>query len=181
MGFEVDIVQSIYSLIGRSSILDYLIEILAVYLPYAFIGGVIWFFLRHPWRESVYGFCFAALTVIGARGIFTELIRFFYDRPRPYEILNFDPIFLSDNPAFPSGHAALLFALALSIFFFNKKIGWLFLALALLNGAGRVFAGVHWPLDIVGGFIVALFSFLVMRKLPGSNRNKLTQEETPTS
>lgn len=173
MSFEVDIVRGIYSLLGYSVVLDYFFKILAVYLPYALIGGAVWFFLKLPWRESIYGFCFAALVAIGARGIITELIRFFYDRPRPYEVLNFDPLFLSGNPAFPSGHAAFLFALAFSVFLFNKKIGWLFIALSLLVGVGRILSGVHWPLDIVGGFLIAFFVFLLVRVLMGPYRLKI--------
>lgn len=170
MGFEIGFSESIYSLIGQSAAFDFLIKAFAQYLPYAFLGGAIWFFLRHSWRESIYGFCFATLTAIVSRGIITEIIRAIYPRLRPFEALNFEPLFIDTHQSFPSGHTAFFFAIAFSIFLFNKKIGWLFISLAFLNGVARVFAGVHWPLDILGGISAALVSFWLIYKLVGKYR-----------
>lgn len=66
--------------------------------------------------------------------------------------------------SFPSGHATLSFALAFSVFYYDKKIGSLFLLLALGIALGRVFVGVHFPLDVlVGGFLGFVVSFFFWR------------------
>ncbi len=63
-------------------------------------------------------------------------------------------LFLADGYAFPSGHATFFFALAMSIFFFHKKSGSWLLFFALLISLARILAGVHSPLDILGGIIL---------------------------
>ena len=56
--------------------------------------------------------------------------------------------------SFPSTHTAIFSALAFSIFFINKKIGYIFIFFALLIGLARIVAGVHFPYDILGGFVL---------------------------
>lgn len=53
--------------------------------------------------------------------------------------------------SFPSGHASVAFAIAFAVFYHDKDWGAAFLALAALVALGRVFAGVHYPLDILAG------------------------------
>ena len=99
------------------------------------------------------------------------IIRFFYHEPRPFSFYNFTPLFNEAGWSFPSAHAAWFFALALVVFFANRKWGWWFIALAVLMGLARIYAGVHWPMDIVGGAIVGLLSaWAVHRMLRGSRR-----------
>jgi undecaprenyl-diphosphatase len=45
-------------------------------------------------------------------------------------------------------------ALAFSIFFLHKKAGYYFMFFALLIGLARIMAGVHFPADILGGFVL---------------------------
>lgn len=64
--------------------------------------------------------------------------------------------------SFPSGHAALMFALGLSMFSFDKKAGIIIFVLAILTGIARVLAGVHFWYDIVGGIVVGfLVSYII--------------------
>jgi undecaprenyl-diphosphatase len=64
--------------------------------------------------------------------------------------------------SFPSGHATFFMALAVSIFLSHKKAGYLFMFFALLIGIARIIAGVHFPVDILGGFVIgALVAFFV--------------------
>ena len=53
----------------------------------------------------------------------------------------------------------LLFALAFSAFAFDKLTGWLLVAVAALNGFARIYAGVHWPTDIIGGALLGGAAF----------------------
>ena len=77
---------------------------------------------------------------------------------RPFEILkNVSPLFPETGFAFPSTHAAVFSALAVSIFFFHKKAGYVFMFFAFVIGLSRVIAGVHFPVDILGGFALGAF------------------------
>jgi len=150
---------------NRSVFLDNLVGFIAQYLVYFLVAGLLVYLYRMKGagREKVFASLTLALSAVLSRGIFTEVIRFFYDRPRPFDALNITPLFLDNNPAFPSGHTALLFALAFALFYFNKKAGWWFTALSLLVALSRVIAGVHWPSDILGGIVVAFFSVWLTR------------------
>ncbi len=54
----------------------------------------------------------------------------------------------------PSGHAAFMFALAATMYSFDKRAGRVLFVLAILTGIGRVLAGVHYWYDIVGGAVL---------------------------
>jgi len=62
------------------------------------------------------------------------------------------------DPSFPSNAAAVSFALAIGVWFINRKAGAVLFVLAFLWSFARVYCGVHYPLDIVGG---AAIGFLV--------------------
>ena len=102
-----------------------------------------------------------------ARFVFTEVIRYFYDRPRPFEVLNnvYQLIQHSPGGSFPSGHAAFFFALATGVFFYRKWWGVLFYAAALLVSFSRVAAGIHWTSDIVAGAAIGIFSAILINFL----------------
>ena len=66
--------------------------------------------------------------------------------------------------SFPSNHATFFAALAVAIYFVNKKAGIIFGLCALLIGISRVVVGVHFPVDVVGGWILgSLTSYLFYR------------------
>lgn len=170
---DLAVFQFFHGLAGRSSIFDGAINFFATYLPYLLaVAAVFLIFRQGDRRQKIFSFIFTALTLLLSRGLLTEIIRFAYARPRPFEMLDFQPLFVPDtHPSFPSGHAAFFFALALAVSYFDRKWGWWFLGLALLNSLGRIAAGVHWPTDILGGIAIAAVSFLaVQRILPGPSR-----------
>jgi len=70
---------------------------------------------------------------------------------------------LSTWKSFPSDHtiAVVLFFL-LSSAFFASPVEWFFLVGGILVASGRVYGGVHYPRDILGGVVVAAFSVWVM-------------------
>ena len=99
-----------------------------------------------------------------------EIIRHFYQSPRPYVTLIFKPLIdLEFSNSFPSGHASVFFALATAIFLSSKKWSYYFFAGAVLVGLGRIYVGVHWPTDILGGIAVGILSALIVWKILPKN------------
>jgi undecaprenyl-diphosphatase len=142
---------------GKWAWLDFLGIFFARYLEWVLILSLICllFFNFKKWIKPVFlGFAAAGVS----RFLITNLIRFLWHRPRPFVALNFRPLF--DYPAseasFPSGHAAFYFALSAVIYFYNKKLGIIFLILTSLICLGRVFCGIHWPSDILAGAIIGI-------------------------
>jgi len=105
-----------------------------------------------------------------ARGI-TEFIRLFIDKPRPFvgNEVNFLHIktFIEDisSRSFPSGHASFFFGISTVLFFYDKKLGIIFFISSLPIVIARIYCGIHWPLDIVGGFIVGIISGILVLKI----------------
>ncbi|WP_323142624.1 phosphatase PAP2 family protein [Massilia phyllosphaerae] len=64
------------------------------------------------------------------------------------------------NSSFPSDHGTIMFTVALVLASDRapavRRFGLAMLPLALAVAWARVFLGVHWPLDMLGGFTMAL-------------------------
>jgi undecaprenyl-diphosphatase len=56
-------------------------------------------------------------------------------------------------------------ALAFALFFSHKKIGYIFMFFAFLIGIARIIAGAHFPVDILGGFILGILTAYLVRFL----------------
>lgn len=164
--FDLTIFNWIHGLAGKSRLLDFLGMFLADYFPYAvaFIA-IILLMAEKDLRKKFSYYAVLAFSVILSRGIFTEMIRFVYQRARPFIELGFTPLFFENSHSFPSGHAAFFFAVAGAVWLSDKKWGWRFFAAAALMGLARVFAGVHWPSDILAGAAVGIFSVWIADRI----------------
>ncbi|MFM2357611.1 MAG: hypothetical protein RJA61_348 [Candidatus Parcubacteria bacterium] len=130
----------------------------AEYIPY-FVSTLALFIAFYVFRREGNGLFGLHLftSIITARFLVLPIIRFLIKRPRPFV---FDdtvkPFVEALGYSFPSGHATVFFALATSIFLWNKKWGALFLVIAFCISVARIFVGVHYPLDILMGALVGI-------------------------
>ena len=166
--------QQINQFAGKSICLDSLGIFFAEYLGYVLIAVLFLFFLKNAkkyWPMIVKAFAAAALARLGI----VELIRFLWEKPRPFIENNVNLLLEhSASSSFPSGHAAFFFALSTVIFLSNKKTppqpkfwwgaGLLFFIASFLISISRVFCGIHWPSDVIAGAVIGIFSgWLVMK------------------
>jgi undecaprenyl-diphosphatase len=67
--------------------------------------------------------------------------------------------------SFPSGHAATSFACATTLTFFAPRLAPLFFVLAAAIAWSRVYVGVHYPLDVLGGAALGAVVAIALRWL----------------
>ncbi|MFE5188882.1 phosphatase PAP2 family protein [Streptomyces sp. NPDC056628] len=81
-------------------------------------------------------------------------IRGFVERPRPFNDHQGLEVLVSGKTdySFVSDHATIAMALGVALFVANRRFGLVGIGLALLEGFCRVYMGVHYPTDVVGGF-----------------------------
>jgi len=88
--------------------------------------------------------------------VLTTIIRKIIDKPRPYVVLNIEPLIRRDKTgeSFPSRHVLSVCIIAMACFFINPWIGAIMTIIAVLIAVIRVLAGVHFIKDVVIGAII---------------------------
>ena len=82
-------------------------------------------------------------------------------RIRPYEVINGLILLIEKQRdfSFPSGHTCASFAAAMVYLkMMPKRYGVPFVILAALIAFSRLYVGVHYPTDVIGGLIIGRFS-----------------------
>jgi undecaprenyl-diphosphatase len=124
--------------------------------------AVLWIFGEQRQRRVV---LLAGLSIALALAC-NLVIRELWFHPRPF-MLGLGQNFLAHAPgaSFPSDHASGLFAMAFALILASlRKTGLVMLGLALLVSWARVYLGVHFPFDILGGCLVGLLSAWLVRQ-----------------
>jgi len=161
MNLDILIFQQINGLAGRWVCLDALGIFFAEHFIYI-LGGVAFLLFRKNLQRTIW----VILAVVLARFGIAELIRLFWLRPRPFIENNVNLLVeMADKPSFPSGHASACFALSFIVYHYNKKAGIAFFFASFLISIARVFVGVHWPLDILGGAAVGILAGWIIIKI----------------
>lgn len=143
-----------------------------------YVGLGTWLVFKKK-KEGLLIVAFAGLSVGLSDLISSHLLKDLFARTRPCLLEGFqEHVHLVINKcsgaySFPSSHAANHMALAvfLSLTAFTKQKIWqiLFVFWALLIGFAQIYVGVHFPLDVLGGFFVGvvcgIINYVIFRKL----------------
>jgi len=107
-------------------------------------------------RNKRRGLLWMTVVALPVSFLASRIVSTFYYNPRPFVVDGLVPLLqhAADN-GFPSDHTLLVATVSFIVLAYNKKMGLLLLFLSVLVGLGRVLAGVHHVLDIVGSFFVA--------------------------
>ncbi|MEU5314745.1 phosphatase PAP2 family protein [Streptomyces sp. NPDC021562] len=94
-------------------------------------------------------------------------IRGFVERPRPFLTHQGLDVLISGKTdySFVSDHATITMAMGVGLFVAHRRFGLVGIALALAEGFCRVYMGVHYPTDVVGGFALGTAVVLLLSPL----------------
>ncbi|MDO8491734.1 MAG: phosphatase PAP2 family protein [Dehalococcoidia bacterium] len=162
----------INGLAGRFAPLDYLMRVIAsdyfMIVLMCAIMLVMWFGTSDlKTRERDQKAIICAAIGLGLSNVWVNLINNVYFWPRPFDaghavnLIFYRP----PDPSFPSNTAAVTFAIATAVFMANRRMGGVFYIMAATMGFSRVFVGVHYPVDILGGAALGSATSFVAFKL----------------
>jgi len=150
------------------------------------VGTILYIFFRPIRRTDVFAslenisekFLDFFVTALATCGAYTTvfLLKLHLEIPRPGVFTaGLHALLTETDYGFPSSHAAVYSALAVSLFFINKRAGYVTAVIALVIGIARVLAGVHTPLDILGGYIVGTLFAVVIDFVTGKLSDQLAE------
>ncbi len=131
-----------------------------------------------------------ALLLLVVSNAVSEQLKQLFQRPRPCLALETVRLLVGcskTNFSFPSSHASNITAQALLCAYSYRSIAVPLFLVAAGVGYSRVYVGVHYPLDVVGGILVglacgAVFIFLtreIERRLPFPRPKSEVQDSKP--
>ena len=185
MAINLYMFNLIFSLAHRSNFLDWLIVFCANDFGYIMIFLAVIYLVfyadgafdyhmpllqaKKKAKDIILVFSSAVIAYIGE-----YFLKSLMPSPRPFLYFeNIKPLFLHGGmDSFPSGHAMFFGALAMSLYFVNKKMGYLYFVVALIVGLARVASGIHFPVDIFFGYIFGIIIAVIFEFIVNKNKRK---------
>ncbi len=114
---------------------------------------IVYFWARKEKRLAIF---LTAGIIAGA--VFTYPLKFLIDRQRPYEQLDAARLLtpFENDPSFPSGHTEMSFLAATIVSQFHPGYSKYLYGFSLIVALSRIYVGVHFPIDVIGGAIIGI-------------------------
>lgn len=165
--FDIAFTRAINGLAGRNEVIDLVMIWLSLAGVPILVAGVAIQWWRKQDRPHVRHVLIAAgLSFLLGLAI-NQVILLFVHRIRPYDAgVTHLLIARSADPSFPSDHATATIAIAAAFLLHGmRKSGVLFLTAALAVMLSRVFIGIHYASDVLGGALTGLAAAAGVRAL----------------
>lgn len=134
-------------------------------IPFMFII-IIYNVIKKHIREAL----FLLVNTLGSFSL-NSLIKQFFQRTRPFDF----SLVKQGGLSYPSGHSMVVMSMYLACFYLltrnqedkNKRIltGVIIGTYIALMGLSRLYLGVHWPTDIIGGYICGYLLYYISKRI----------------
>lgn len=166
--YELDaaVTHAINGMAGRSGAVDFLmIWISAIGVPVLVLAVVVqWWWHTDDKLHTRHVLVAVGLSFLLGLAL-NQLILLLVHRMRPYDGgVTHLLIARSADPSFPSDHATAIFAIAAAFLLHGmRRAGLAFLAAAALVAFSRVYIGIHYTSDVLGGALTAIIAAMIVR------------------
>ena len=127
---------------------------MTVVMPIVYLTLLVTTYLREGFAKQVWIYVF-----VPASGfVILSFLRKKINAPRPYEVWEIVPLLDRDSPgqSMPSRHVFSATIISMACLHASLSVGVILLVLSALLGLVRVLGGVHYPKDVLVGYICAL-------------------------
>lgn len=127
-----------------------------IYMAYPMLLCIL--FYEKNWVE-----CIKCIVIPAVSFVAVSLFRQIYSAPRPYELLDIQPLIHKDTigRSFPSRHVFSVFMIGMTYLYIYPSVGILAGIIGVLMGYVRVVGGVHFPKDVFAGAVIGIICGLV--------------------
>lgn len=157
----------LYSFAHKNSVLDFVISFTAEWYGLIILAALFIYLFQHKdnLKKGVTDLVVVSVTAVSAWFI-AHFFKDVFHTLRPFDALQSVKSLIAESGyAFPSGHATFFMALASALWFYHKRLAVFFGISAIIIGLARVSAGVHWPVDILGGLVLGYVIGIAFYKL----------------
>lgn len=158
---NLEIFRLINNLANKNRVLDDIMIFFTNYVPYMFMLIVAFIFIlgvarkNSEYQKAAINVFFLAVINLTLNFLIGNI--FYVNRPFVNNKVNLILPHVQDA-SFPSDHAAGTMSIAIGLGKYNRLLGTILTILSFIVGFSRIYVGHHYPLDVVGAYIIVFIT-----------------------